>query len=127
MLLEDCHIGPHRGRFSKLVRHEQRKAVGDSARLRAGVGSCGVLPKPSIKIFELHSVCLVEGKQERERVAVVELQPVAFDPQERTLLSSSPQHVCFHPRTQLGEGGRIATTCVSADNRFGTEPGRCIV
>ena len=42
-----------------------------------------MLPKPSIQLFEPHSAGLVEVHQERKRIKIVELQPVAVDSQER--------------------------------------------
>ena len=69
--------------------------------LRRGVGICGVLPKPSIQLFKPHSACLVEVQQERERVEVVEFQPVAVDLQERGCHGHRDTFVSIHERMVL--------------------------
>lgn len=89
--------------ISNRVRHEHREAAGNSACLSGRAGSHGVLPKPSIEFFEPHSACLVEVRQERERVQVVELQPIAVDSQERCCHGHREAFVSIHERMVLRE------------------------
>jgi hypothetical protein len=71
--------------------------------LSGSARSDGVLPKLSIKFFEPHSACLVEVRQERKRIEIVELQPVAVDSQERSRHGHGGAFVSIHERVVLRE------------------------
>jgi len=98
-----ARVAPRSGHVSNLVRHERRGSAGDSARLSGRAGSHGVLPKPLIEFIKPHSACLVKVHQERKRVEVVELQPVAVDSQERRRHGHRDAFVSIHERMVLRE------------------------
>ena len=62
-----------------------------------------MLPKPSIQLIEPHSAGLVEVRQEQKRIAIVELQPVAVDSQERCRHGHRNPLVSINERVVLRE------------------------
>ena len=69
-------------------------------RLCERTGGNGVLPKPSIQFLEPQSAGLVEVHQD-DNVEVVEIQPVAVDPQERCCHGHRDAFVPIHERMVL--------------------------